>query len=177
MSSLYDNTSVTEGNIAPPSYEDDNLSDSDGDDNEFVNEFFDHEESRLKAQEEERIKALGDLLEIDDNSSDDDEEDVNTIGRVPLHWYGLFKFLVVIFCCSLKSSFRYDEHDHIGYDKDGNAIAKAAPSRLQNALLAQDDPDLFARTFFDPYNGKEVVLSKREMEVTNISVKYFTLLL
>jgi ribosome biogenesis protein ERB1 len=44
------------------------------------------------------------LLHTDDLSSDDEEADGNTIGRVPLHWYDAF--------------------DHIGYDISGQKLLK-----------------------------------------------------
>lgn len=78
---------------------------------------------------------------IDDLSSDDSEnEETNRTGRVPLHWY--------------------EGYDHIGYDVSGEkVIGSGSSSLLDNALSSGD-----AWTVYDKLNGREVVLSKAEME-------------
>lgn len=52
-----------------------------------------------------------------------EQENVNTIGNVPLRWY--------------------EDYDHIGYDVDGKKIIKsnAAGDGIDNAIAAKDDPD------------------------------------
>lgn len=51
------------------------------------------------------------------------QENVNTIGNVPLRWY--------------------EDYDHIGYDVDGKKIIKsnAAGDGIDQAIAAKDDPD------------------------------------
>jgi len=84
-------------------------------------------------------------LHLDDLSSDDDGEgNTNRIGRVPLHWY--------------------DEYDHIGYDKSGTKVMRGKTKDGLDAALERDNPE-FYRTIYDAYNGKEVVLSERDMEI------------
>eukprot|EP00904_Undaria_pinnatifida_P011154 jgi/Undpi1/7169/HiC_scaffold_22.g09643.m1 len=103
-------------------------------------------------EELETAKASGDLavsmaMHTDDLSSDDDEENRNTVGRVPLHWY--------------------DEYDHIGYNREGGKVMKRADGSgngIDAALNARDDPN-YARTVYDAYNDREVTLSDRELEV------------
>ena len=81
-------------------------------------------------------------MHVDDLSSDD-EEAINTIGDVPLHWY--------------------EEHDHIGYTLDGKRLQKASRGDgLDRYLASQDDPN-YRRTVYDAYNDREVVLSDRQM--------------
>ena len=49
--------------------------------------------------------SLAEHIHVDDLSSDDEDGDgLNTIGRVPLHWY--------------------DAYDHIGYDTSGKKVVK-----------------------------------------------------
>jgi ribosome biogenesis protein ERB1 len=73
-------------------------------------------------------------LHVDDLSSDDDEDNRNTIGRVPLHWY--------------------DEYDHIGYDRTGAKVMKGpVMDGVDAALAARDDPN-FTRTVYDAYNDR-----------------------
>lgn len=85
------------------------------------------------------------LLHTDDLSSDDEEAEGNTIGRVPLHWYDAF--------------------DHIGYDVTGAKVMKRkGKDRVDLAIANDDDPEA-KRTVYDMYNDKEVVLSKREIEL------------
>ena len=98
-------------------------------------------------QELEQAEADGSLerakeMHVDDLSSDD-EEAINTIGNVPLHWY--------------------EEHDHIGYTLDGKKLQKATRGDgLDRYLASQDDPN-YRRTVYDAYNDREVVLSDRQM--------------
>jgi ribosome biogenesis protein ERB1 len=112
------------------------------------------EKQRLKGMrrrdlELERAQADGSLerakhLHLDDLSSDD-EEAVNTIGNVPLHWY--------------------EEHDHIGYTLDGKRLQKSSRGDgLDRYLASQDDPN-YRRTVYDAYNDREVVLTDRQMQL------------
>jgi ribosome biogenesis protein ERB1 len=85
------------------------------------------------------------LLHTDDLSSDDEEREDNTVGRVPLHWYDAF--------------------DHIGYNIAGKKIGRAkGKDKLDLAIDHKDDPAA-SRTIYDMYNGKEVVLTERELEI------------
>jgi ribosome biogenesis protein ERB1 len=69
-------------------------------------------------------------LHVDDLSSDDEDgAGLNTIGRIPLHWY--------------------DEFDHIGYDVRGKKVMKEkGADRIDLALARRDDP-AFMRTVYD----------------------------
>ena len=99
-----------------------------------------------------RARAQGELdapnmLHIDDLSSDD-EEDVtaNTVGRVPLHWY--------------------DAYDHVGYDVTGTKVAKRKGlNSIDAALFNQENKDVASRTIYDMYNNRQIVLSKRDIEI------------
>lgn len=95
---------------------------------------------RLEAYEASR------LMHTDDLSSDDEEADgLNTIGRVPLHWY--------------------DAYDHIGYDIHGKRIIKRGmKDRIDQAIDSRDNPNA-SRTLYDMYNDREIVLTDRELEI------------
>jgi ribosome biogenesis protein ERB1 len=87
------------------------------------------------------------LLDVDDLSSDDeDNPNRNTIGRVPLHWY--------------------DAYEHIGYDLTGQKLAKRKGKDRIDMALSADDP-IAARTVYDIYNDREIVLSDRDLEIIN----------
>lgn len=108
-----------------------------------------------RAQAIARFRADGSLsraqaMEADDLSSDDeDQEGANTIGRVPLHWY--------------------DEFDHIGYDVTGRKVARGSgddgKDLLDKALEGSEKHGLKGRVIYDAYNGREVVLSDRDLEI------------
>ena len=84
-------------------------------------------------------------IHADDVSSDEEDADGNTIGRVPLHWY--------------------DAYDHIGYDVSGQKlIRKKAGDRLDNAIANKDDPTSM-HTVYDMYNDRHVVLSERDLQI------------
>lgn len=73
---------------------------------------------------------LEQMLHVDDLSSDEeDATGMNTIGRVPLHWY--------------------DEFDHIGYDVHGQKIMKRKGQDLIDMALARKDDPNFMRTIVD----------------------------
>ncbi|CAB1100485.1 unnamed protein product [Ectocarpus sp. CCAP 1310/34] len=104
-------------------------------------------DAEIKAQKGDGALAVSMAMHTDDLSSDDDEENRNTVGRVPLHWY--------------------DEYDHIGYDRSGGKVMKRADGTgngIDAALSARDDPN-YARTVYDAYNDREVTLTDRELEV------------
>ncbi|CAN0249178.1 unnamed protein product, partial [Ectocarpus sp. 12 AP-2014] len=104
-------------------------------------------DAEIKAQKGDGALAVSMAMHTDDLSSDDDEENRNTVGRVPLHWY--------------------DEYDHIGYDRSGGKVMKSADGTgngIDAALNARDDPN-YARTVYDAYNDREVTLTDRELEV------------
>eukprot|EP00953_Heterococcus_sp_UTEX-ZZ885_P023178 12759-Heterococcus_DN1.PRE.2 len=99
----------------------------------------------IAASKRDGSLAAAKHLHVDDLSSDDDEDNRNTIGRVPLHWY--------------------DEYDHIGYDRTGAKVMKGPViDGVDAALAARDDPN-FTRTVYDAYNDRRVVLSDRELEL------------
>ncbi|KAL5370163.1 Erb1p-like protein [Cryptosporidium parvum] len=84
---------------------------------------------------------------IDENLyiSDEDEE-VNRVGNVPLHWY--------------------DEFDHQGYTIDGERLKKLlnkSDSELQ-ALLNSTDPDAW-RTIYDQKNQTSVRLTDEDLDI------------
>ncbi len=107
----------------------------------------------LRYREAELMRAMknGSLavqtkMHADDLSSDDDEGEQNTIGRVPLHWY--------------------DAYDHIGYDVTGKKVLKrAAGDRIDAAINSSDPKSAAGRTVYDMYNDREVVLSERDLEI------------
>ncbi|OQR84191.1 hypothetical protein ACHHYP_13740 [Achlya hypogyna] len=134
-------------------FEDQGSSSDDDDGAEDEDESEDERETRRKVESREqqlqRMREDGSLkvashLHIDDLSSDD-EEVHNTIGNVPLRWY--------------------EDYDHIGYTVDGEKIIKKNQGDgIDNAIAAKDDPN-YARTVYDAYNDRKVVISDREMEI------------
>jgi ribosome biogenesis protein ERB1 len=100
----------------------------------------------LKLNNSTPTGQLESQLHIDDLSSDDEDAEGNTIGRVPLHWY--------------------DAYDHIGYNIAGEKIAKPKmKDSLDHAIENKDDPHAAAHTVYDMYNGRYVHLSERDMEI------------
>ena len=84
-------------------------------------------EKELAAKRKDGSLQVEQNLHIDDLSSDD-EEAGNTIGRVPLRWY--------------------ENYDHIGYDLEGQKIAKSKTgpaAGLAAMLAAKDDPNYGAK--------------------------------
>ena len=84
-------------------------------------------------------------MNTDDLSSDDEEGDINTIGRVPLHWY--------------------DAYDHIGYDIGGSKVFKSIKKDRIDMALSSNDKSTANRVIIDMYNNREVVLSDRDLEI------------
>ncbi|KAL3920238.1 MAG: hypothetical protein SGILL_003360 [Bacillariaceae sp.] len=90
-------------------------------------------------------------MHTDDLSSDDEDDDgnMNRIGRVPLHWY--------------------DEYDHIGYDAHGKKVIKSASKeggdRVDQALANADNKGEGRFVVQDLLNDKNVQLSARQLEL------------
>uniref|UniRef100_M4B711 Ribosome biogenesis protein BOP1 homolog n=1 Tax=Hyaloperonospora arabidopsidis (strain Emoy2) TaxID=559515 RepID=M4B711_HYAAE len=101
-------------------------------------------EKEVQKMREDGSLSVASQLHVDDLSSDD-EENVNTIGNVPLRWY--------------------EEYDHIGYNVEGKRIMKSSNGDgIDNAIDAKDDPN-YDRTVYDAYNDRKIVLSDRDMEI------------
>ncbi|KAL0229091.1 hypothetical protein GEMRC1_013711 [Eukaryota sp. GEM-RC1] len=89
-----------------------------------------------------------------DNLSDSEDDGIrNQIGNIPLEWY--------------------DDHDHMGYDKDGNKLLRPPkPDMVQQFLDLQTGKGL--RTVWDDLHSESVEFSKDQMEVVkNISAMKF----
>lgn len=90
-------------------------------------------------------------MHTDDLSSDDEDEDgnMNRIGRVPLHWY--------------------DEYDHIGYDAHGKKVIKSSSSsggdRVDQALAIADNKGKGKFVVHDALNDKDIELTARQLEL------------
>lgn len=101
-------------------------------------------EKEMQKMRDDGSLQVASQLHVDDLSSDD-EENVNTIGNVPLRWY--------------------EDYDHIGYNIDGKKIMKSNNGDgIDNAIAAKDDPN-YDRTVYDAYNDRKIVLSDRDMEI------------
>ncbi|GBF97452.1 hypothetical protein Rsub_10375 [Raphidocelis subcapitata] len=79
------------------------------------------------------------------DSSEDERPNRNTVGDVPLGWY--------------------KAEDHIGYDVEGEKIARRARGDKLDALLARADGGAALRTIYDEYNDEQIVLSKSEIKM------------
>lgn len=79
-------------------------------------------EKQIQQMRDDGSLKVASQLHIDDLSSDD-EENINTIGNVPLRWY--------------------EDYDHIGYDVEGKKIIKsnAGGDGIDMAIAAKDDPN------------------------------------
>jgi ribosome biogenesis protein ERB1 len=90
-------------------------------------------------------------MHTDDLSSDDEDEDgeMNRIGRVPLHWY--------------------DEYDHIGYDAHGKKVIKTASAEggnlIDQALANADNKGKDRFVVHDALNDKNITLTARQLEL------------
>ncbi|KAJ0407831.1 hypothetical protein P43SY_008292 [Pythium insidiosum] len=102
-------------------------------------------EKQMQQMREDGSLEIAKQIHVDDLSSDD-EENINTIGNVPLRWY--------------------DDYDHIGYDVSGKKIMRsnAAGDGIDNAIAAKDDPN-YDRTVYDAYNDRKIVISDRDLEL------------
>jgi ribosome biogenesis protein ERB1 len=101
------------------------------------------EESEEDGEEERARAEIGEDEGGGDSSEGD--EDVNTIGRVPLEWY--------------------EDENHIGYDRYGQKLSKRDRDgdALDAFLQRTDDPQAW-RTLHDPYNDRELTLSRDEID-------------
>eukprot|EP00887_Chlorella_sp_A99_P000863 scaffold5.g863.t1 len=79
------------------------------------------------------------------DSSEDERPARNTVGDVPLEWYSA--------------------EEHVGYDLDGNKLARRGRRDRLDAMLARADSAKAWRTVYDEYNDEEIVLSKDEMHM------------
>jgi ribosome biogenesis protein ERB1 len=79
------------------------------------------------------------------DSSEDERPNRNTIGDVPLVWY--------------------KDEEHVGYDADGQRIARSGRRDALARHLARADSAAEWRTVYDEYNDEEIVLSKEEMRM------------
>ncbi|KAI9030437.1 ribosome biogenesis protein BOP1 [Hyaloraphidium curvatum] len=78
-------------------------------------------------------------------SDTSDEETGNTVGNIPLEWYA--------------------DYPHIGYTVDGKKIMRPATGDALDKFLDQMDDPKSWRTFHDPYEGKDVVLTREELDL------------
>ena len=91
------------------------------------------------------------LLGADSDESDwEEDEDIvmnrNTVGNIPLEWYAGM--------------------DHIGYNLKGEKILKPKTrDELEEFLMREEKPSAYWRTVFDHENQRDVVLSRRDMEL------------
>ena len=68
----------------------------------------------------------------------------------------------------------YRPEPHVGYDVDGNRIARGPRRDGVDALLARADSGAALRTIYDEYNGEEIVLTREELRlVKNIRAGRF----
>lgn len=84
--------------------------------------------------------------EIEANYHSDTSDEDNTVGNIPMEWY--------------------DEYDHIGYDLDGNKIAKpigTSKDEMDKFLSSMDDSQW--KSVYDKYKGKDITLNKEELEM------------
>lgn len=110
------------------SSEDDDDDDDDDDEDQLTEaerktrKFTVDREKQIQQMRDDGSLQVASQLHIDDLSSDD-EENINTIGNVPLRWY--------------------EDYDHIGYDVEGKKIIKsnAGGDGIDMAIAAKDDPD------------------------------------
>ncbi|KAG3121389.1 Ribosome biogenesis protein [Phytophthora idaei] len=101
-------------------------------------------EIEVQKMREDGSLSVASQLHVDDLSSDD-EENVNTIGNVPLRWY--------------------EDYDHIGYNVDGKKIMKSNNGDgIDDAIAAKDHPN-YDRTVYDAYNDRKIAISDRDMEI------------
>ncbi|KAG9445051.1 hypothetical protein H6P81_016391 [Aristolochia fimbriata] len=79
------------------------------------------------------------------DSSEDEVENRNTVGDVPLKWY--------------------EDEEHIGYDIAGKKIKKQPRKSKLDSYLAQADDSKNWRKVYDEYNDEEVELTKEETKL------------
>jgi len=128
---------------------DDVLLAGDGDDDDevvlFPSGFEDDDDNAGSNGDGVRTLKLGNR-QPEDNESDSSEDEavLNRIGDVPLEWY--------------------EDEDHVGYDVDGNKIAKPSKSALDQLLEATDDADAL-RTIIDPLTGEKKKLTNKDLQL------------
>uniref|UniRef100_A0A915CU60 BOP1 N-terminal domain-containing protein n=1 Tax=Ditylenchus dipsaci TaxID=166011 RepID=A0A915CU60_9BILA len=92
-------------------------------------------------KEERKVK------EVDQYDSSDEEDLRNTIGNIPVQWY--------------------DDYEHIGYNLDGEKIAKSEGARkkgeIDTFLDKMEDPDYWRRVY-DRQAGEDAVLSEEQVQ-------------
>ncbi|CAG9460136.1 unnamed protein product [Pedinophyceae sp. YPF-701] len=98
---------------------------------------------REQGREREMPPAPYALVGSDSDSEEDDDK--NTIGKVPLEWY--------------------KHEDHVGYDREGKKVIKQKEKSMIEKLMARVEGGKAWRTLYDPYNGEEVTLSSEEVKM------------
>ena len=114
-----------------------------GEEEEVSDGEIDEHDSLDEEEEDDEEEEESPQVSEDDDSSDD-ETMVNTVGNIPMKWY--------------------DGEDHIGYDREGNKIARPATTdQIQDFVNKADDPEYW-RSVFDQLNQKKVVLTDEELK-------------
>jgi ribosome biogenesis protein ERB1 len=79
-----------------------------------------------------------------DSEDSENERTLHTIGDVPLKWY--------------------EDMDHIGYDLEGEKVARPKGEDAIDRFLALNDTSTGWKSVYDEKTGKRVVISDRDME-------------
>ena len=122
--------------------------DEEGDEVAVIEAYDEGEFVDAKARKAEAHAARKSAFEqhLDDISSDDEAiGEHNTIGNVPLEWY--------------------HGHDHIGYNIDGEKIARKPQLSGVDALIAARDDPAYKWTVHDNKTGEDYTLTKRELDL------------
>jgi len=82
--------------------------------------------------------------EYADTDSSDEEDNLHTIGNIPIKWY--------------------DDLEHAGYDLDGKQISKAPTVDELDKLVTKMSNPNFWKTIQDPLLGKKHVLTDKEIQ-------------
>jgi len=120
-----------------------------GDESDVDDEDIDEHDSLDGSGEDEEDESEEDEVPnvTDTDDSSDDETMVNTVGNIPMKWY--------------------EHEDHIGYDLEGNKIARPATvDQIQDFVNKADNPEYW-RSVFDELNQKNVVLTDEELRTIN----------
>ncbi|KAL0225068.1 hypothetical protein RCL1_002980 [Eukaryota sp. TZLM3-RCL] len=126
----------------PPSHYE--LESDPGTEEEEIIEGSDEDEEELIEEDSSQDERSGKDLFASDLSDSEDDGIRNVIGNIPLEWY--------------------DEHDHIGYDKDGNKFMRPArPDLVQQFLDIQEGKGL--RTVWDDLHGESVEFTPEQMQI------------
>lgn len=114
---------------------------SDGSDNSDHDSLLAAEDVRLSVYRKQGLQKI----DPDYASDSSDEETENTIGNVPIEWY--------------------NDYPHIGYTVNGTKIMRPAKGDdLDKFLNLMDNKDAW-KTVHDKLEGKDVVLSKEELQM------------